>query len=169
MENKTELLTPNIMSIKENSKTVQENQAELYIGRVRASMRCVDENEKKILEELTAEANKEFNKLLISFGRLDERMLLFFMLLNLQMQITKTVGKNTDFIEVFSNVLNFIKPSTNIERQLLFGIIYKKNELRKILKSGKKFENSEANIVENFNKFVETTMGKIKNLMEINI
>lgn len=169
MENKTELLTPNVMPAKETYKTVQENQAELYIGRVRASMQCVDENEKRILEEITAEANKEFNKLLISFGRLDERMLLFFMLLNLQMQITKATGKNADLLEIFSNVLNFVKPSTNIERQLLFGIIYKKNELRKILKSGKKFENSEANIVENFNKFVETTISKIKNLMEINI
>lgn len=169
MENKTELLTSNVMPTKDNCKTISDNQAELYIGRVKAVMQCVDENEKKLIEEITAEANKEFNKLLISFGRLDERMLLFFMLLNLQIQITNVIGKKVDFIEIFSNVLNFVKPSTNIERQLLFGIIYKKNELRKIIKSGKKSENSEINIMENFNKFVEATINKIKNITEINI
>ncbi len=146
-----------------------ENIAELYIGRFKTSMQCTDENEKKILEEITAEANKEFNKLLISFGRLDEKMLLFFMLLSLQMQIESANGKKENFTKTFSSVLTFIKPTVNIEKQLIFGIVYKKNELRKVLKSGSKEINEEQIFTERFNAFVEKAANKIKEIAEIDV
>ena len=63
------------------------NKLEVYIGKFKTSMTYSNDNEKEVLEEITSEANKEFNKLLISCGRLDERMLMFFMLLNLQKEI----------------------------------------------------------------------------------
>ena len=62
----------------------------------------------------------------------------------------------------------FVIQTTNIESQLILGIIYKKNELRKILKAGNKVNNEES-FVEKFNNFVEETIGKIKNITEINI
>ena len=49
------------------------NKLEVYIGKFKTSMTYSNDNEKEVLEEITSEANKEFNKLLISCGRLDER------------------------------------------------------------------------------------------------
>ena len=144
------------------------NKLEVYIGKFKTSMTYSNDNEKEVLEEITSEANKEFNKLLISCGRLDERMLMFFMILNLQKEISTTLGKNEDFLEIFKSVSMFVIQTTNIESQLILGIIYKKNELRKILKAGNKVNNEES-FVEKFNNFVEETIGKIKNITEINI
>lgn len=144
------------------------NKLEVYIGKFKTSMTYSNDNEKEVLEEITSEANKEFNKLLISCGRLDERMLMFFMILNLQKEISTTLGKKEDFLEIFKSVSMFVIQTTNIESQLILGIIYKKNELRKILKAGNKVNNEES-FVEKFNNFVEETIGKIKNITEINI
>ena len=144
------------------------NKLEVYIGKFKTSMTYSNDNEKEVLEEITSEANKEFNKLLISCGRLDERMLMFFMILNLQKEISTTLGKKENFLEIFKSVSMFVIQTTNIESQLILGIIYKKNELRKILKAGNKVNNEES-FVEKFNNFVEETIGKIKNITEINI
>ena len=144
------------------------NKLEVYIGKFKTSMTYSNDNEKEVLEEITSEANKEFNKLLISCGRLDERMLMFFMILNLQKEISTTLGKKENFLEIFKSVSMFVIQTTNIESQLILGIIYKKNELRKILKAGNKVNNEES-FVEKFNNFVEETIGKIKIITEINI
>ena len=144
------------------------NKLEVYIGKFKTSMTYSNDNEKEVLEEITSEANKEFNKLLISCGRLDERMLMFFMILNLQKEISTTLGKKENFLEIFKSVSMFVIQTTNIESQLILGIIYKKNELRKILKAGNKVNNEES-FAEKFNNFVEETIGKIKNITEINI
>ena len=144
------------------------NKLEVYIGKFKTSMTYSNDNEKEVLEEITSEANKEFNKLLISCGRLDERMLMFFMILNLQKEISTTLGKKENFLEIFKSVSMFVIQTTNIESQLILGIIYKKNELRKILKAGNKVNNEES-FAEKFNNFVEETIGKIKNITEIDI
>ena len=109
------------------------NKIDVYIGKFKTSIKYSSENEKKALEEISQEINKDFNKLLISFGRIDEKMLMFFMLLNLQKNIFEKTNSNKkdDLLAIFKEVSIFVNQGTVIENNLILGLIFKKNELKK--------------------------------------
>lgn len=142
----------------------------IYIGRFRCNMKYSNENEKKVLEEISSEVNKDFNKLLISFGRIDEKMLLFFMLLNLQREIFLISNSESkeDFFETFKCVSMFINQGANIENQLIVGLICKKNELREIMKKNKNLtKNNNNNLIQDFDNFFNNTIRKIKSITDV--
>lgn len=144
------------------------NKIDVYIGKFKTSIKYSSENEKKALEEISQEINKDFNKLLISFGRIDEKMLMFFMLLNLQKNIFEKTNSNKkdDLLAIFKEVSIFVNQGTVIENNLILGLIFKKNELKKAVAKSKVVDEKEE-FINSFNIFFENILEKTLSIGDV--
>lgn len=141
---------------------------DIYIGRFKASIKYSSENEKKTLEGISQEINTDFNKLLISFGRVDERMLMFFMLLDLQKKIFEKMGSSDkdDLFAIFKEVSIFVNQGNAIENNLILGLIFKKNELKKVTVKSNIVSEKE-DFINNFNVFFKNILEKTLGITDI--
>ena len=144
------------------------NKIDIYIGKFKTSIKYSSENEKKALEEISQEINKDFNKLLISFGRIDEKMLMFFMLLNLQKNIFEKTNSNKkdDLLAIFKEVSIFVNQGTVIENNLILGLIFKKNELKKAVAKSNVIDEKEE-FINSFNIFFENILEKTLSIGDV--
>lgn len=144
------------------------NKIDVYIGKFKTSIKYSSENEKKALEEISQEINKDFNKLLISFGRIDEKMLMFFMLLNLQKNIFEKTNSNKkdDLLAIFKEVSIFVNQGTVIENNLILGLIFKKNELKKAVAKSNVIDEKEE-FINSFNIFFENILEKTLSIGDV--
>ena len=128
---------------------------ELSIGTNTAFVNYNDEKEKENLILVSKELNKEYNKLVINIGRVDETILLIFLLIKTESKINKINYKNSD--EVFDNVLKSIGKWINSENEkikeflVLINIIRKRDLERKTLLDS----NDEDIVIKYLNNFIQ--------------
>ena len=88
-------------------------QVELSIGTNTAFVDYNDENEKENLISASKELNKEYNKLVINLGRIDETILLVFLLIKTELKLNKVNNRNSD--ELLDNLLRSISKWTRTD------------------------------------------------------
>lgn len=137
---------------------------ELSIGTNTAFVNYNDEKEKENLILVSKELNKEYNKLVINIGRVDETILLIFLLIKTESKINKINYKNSD--EVFDNVLKSIGKWINSENEkikeflVLINIIRKRDLERKTLLDS----NDEDIVIKYLNNFIQDIKAKIETI-----
>ncbi len=114
-------------------------ETEVCVGSIRCKLRYTTKEELDFIEETFKELNEKFNKLLISCGRVDEKLLLFTFLLEIQYEITVLQGcvKDFSFSDTLKEIKNFIGQQQRLEEQIMVGILIKKNELTNLQRVSK--------------------------------
>lgn len=137
---------------------------ELSIGTNTAFVNYNDEKEKENLILVSKELNKEYNKLVINIGRVDETILLIFLLIKTESKINKINYKNSD--EVFDNVLKSIGKWINSENEKIKEFLVLINIIRKIDLERKTLldSNDEDIVIKYLNNFIQDIKAKIETI-----
>ena len=137
---------------------------ELSIGTNTAFVNYNDEKEKENLILVSKELNKEYNKLVINIGRVDETILLIFLLIKTESKINKINYKNSD--EVFDNVLKSIGKWINSENEKIKVFLVLINIIRKIELERKTLldSNDEDLVIKYLNNFTQDIKAKIETI-----
>ncbi len=137
---------------------------ELSIGTNTAFVNYNDEKEKENLILVSKELNKEYNKLVINIGRVDETILLIFLLIKTESKINKINYKNSD--EVFDNVLKSIGKWINSENEKIKEFLVLINIIRKIELERKTLldSNDEDLVIKYLNNFTQDIKAKIETI-----
>lgn len=137
-------------------------QIELSIGTNTAFVDYNDESEKENLISASKELNKEYNKLVISLGRIDETILLVFLLIKTELKLNKVSGKNSD--EVLDNILRSISKWIRTDNEKIKEFLVLINIIRKIKLDSKPIQDNseEDEFVEKINSFIMDVRGKIE-------
>lgn len=137
---------------------------ELSIGTNTAFVNYNDEKEKENLILVSKELNKEYNKLVINIGRVDETILLIFLLIKTESKINKINYKNSD--EVFDNVLKSIGKWINSENEKIKEFLVLINIIRKIDLERKTLldSNDEDAVIKYLNNFTQDIKAKIETI-----
>ena len=137
---------------------------ELSIGTNTAFVNYNDEKEKENLILASKELNKEYNKLVINIGRVDETILLIFLLIKTESKINKINYKNSD--EVFDNVLKSIGKWINSENEKIKEFLVLINIIRKIELERKTLldSNDEDLVIKYLNNFTQDIKAKIETI-----
>lgn len=137
-------------------------QIELSIGTNTAFVDYNDESEKENLISASKELNKEYNKLVISLGRIDETILLVFLLIKTELKLNKISGKNSD--EVLDNILRSISKWVRTDNEKIKEFLVLINIIRKIKLDSKPIQDNseEDEFVEKINSFIMDIKGKIE-------
>ncbi len=137
-------------------------QIELSIGTNTAFVDYNDESEKENLISASKELNKEYNKLVISLGRIDETILLVFLLIKTELKLNKISGKNSD--EVLDNILRSISKWVRTDNEKIKEFLVLINIIRKIKLDSKPIQDNseEDEFVEKINSFIMDVRGKIE-------
>lgn len=137
-------------------------QIELSIGTNTAFVDYNDESEKEDLISASKELNKEYNKLVISLGRIDETILLVFLLIKTELKLNKISGKNSD--EVLDNILRSISKWVRTDNEKIKEFLVLINIIRKIKLDSKPIQDNseEDEFVEKINSFIMDVRGKIE-------
>ena len=137
---------------------------ELSIGTNTAFVNYNDEKEKENLILVSKELNKEYNKLVINIGRVDETILLIFLLIKTESKINKINYKNSD--EVFDNVLKSIGKWINSENKKIKEFLVLINIIRKIDLERKTLldSNDEDAVIKYLNNFTQDIKAKIETI-----
>lgn len=143
----------------------------VYIGKCKIDLNYSSESEKELLETFSRELNTDLNNLLLDFGRLNDSILLFFLLFRTQKEIFDLSGDEYNFETILKEVSCFLNEKSNLDNQLILGNIVKKNILKKLKKEKSKESNPIApkilpkqeviGLIETFNNLV---INKIKKL-----
>ena len=137
---------------------------ELSIGTNTAFVNYNDEKETENLILVSKELNKEYNKLVINIGRVDETILLIFLLIKTESKINKINYKNSD--EVFDNVLKSIGKWINSENEKIKEFLVLINIIRKIELERKTLldSNDEDLVIKYLNNFTQDMKAKIETI-----
>lgn len=143
----------------------------ICIGSIKTELNYSNDSEKEILDNCSRELNTEFNNLLLEFGRINDIILLFFLLFRTQQNIFEISNEDYDFFSILKEISCFLNEKGNIENQLIIGNIVKRNVLKKLKNTGntnkkinKVEEQTIINIIDNF---VNLTVNKIKKIDKI--
>ncbi|MDR2077367.1 MAG: hypothetical protein LBP39_00165 [Rickettsiales bacterium] len=109
---------------------------ELSIGTNRAFIEYHSELEKELFQKTARELNIEYNKLTINCGKIDENILLFFLLMKIEIKLQKISYHNVDDMlpAVFKSIGKYVqeKNGEKIKEALMVIGIIKKMELNKM-------------------------------------
>ena len=137
-------------------------QIELIIGTNTAFVDYNDEDEKENLISASKELNKEYNKLVINLGRIDETILLVFLLIKTELKLNKISSKNSD--DILDNILRSISKWIRTDNEKIREFLVLINIIKKIkLDSGSAQGDSEEDeVIEKMNNFIMDIKGKIE-------
>ncbi len=139
-------------------------QIELSIGTNTAFVNYNDENEKENLISASKELNKEYNKLIINLGRIDETVLLVFLLIKTESKLNKINHKNSD--EILDNILKSIsKWISSDNKKIKDFLVLKKNKKKIELDNKLILDNQEEDeFIKYLNNFIKDIKGKIETI-----
>lgn len=137
-------------------------QIELSIGTNTAFVDYNDESEKENLISASKELNKEYNKLVINLGRIDEIILLVFLLIKTELKLSKVSNQNSD--DVLDNLLRSISKWVRTDNEKIKEFLVLINIIKRIKLDAKPIQdNSEENeLIEKINNFITDIRGKIE-------
>ena len=137
-------------------------QIELSIGTNTAFVDYNDENEKENLISASKELNKEYNKLVINLGRIDETILLVFLLIKTELKLNKVNNRNSD--ELLDNLLRSISKWIRTDNEKIKEFLVLINIIKKINLDNKptQDDSEENELMERINSFVTDVKGKIE-------
>lgn len=117
----------------------------IYFGNKYININYDTDKEKELIEQFAKKFNMEYNNLLLQYGRVNSRLVLFFLLLKTQVEITEYQTGRIDLDYAMKQISNFICDKSgketltqvevdqnNIEGQLAIGNLLKDDELNKI-------------------------------------
>lgn len=117
----------------------------IYFGNKYININYNTDEEKELIEQFAKKFNVEYNNLLLQYGRVNPRLVLFFLLLKTQVEITEYQTGRIDLDYAMKQISKFICDKSgketltqvevdqnNIEGQLAIGNLLKDDELNKI-------------------------------------
>lgn len=139
-------------------------QIELSIGTNTAFVNYNDENEKENLISASKELNKEYNKLIINLGRIDETVLLVFLLIKTELKLNKINHKNSD--EILDNILKSISKWISSDNKKIKDFLVLINIIKKIELDNKLIldNQEEDEFTKYLNNFIKDIKGKIETI-----
>lgn len=143
----------------------------ICIGSIKTELNYSNDSEKEILDNCSKELNTEFNNLLLEFGRINDIILLFFLLFKTQQSIFEISNEDYDFFSILKEISCFLNEKGNIENQLIIGNIVKRNVFKKLKNTGitnkKNNKIEEQTILNILDNFINITTNKIKKVNKI--
>ena len=122
-----------------------EKKCMIYFGNKYININYDTDKEKELIEQFAKKFNIEYNNLLLQYGRVNSRLVLFFLLLKTQVEITEYQTGRIDLDYAMEQISNFIRDKSgketrtqvevdqnDIEGQLAIGNLLKDDELNKI-------------------------------------
>ena len=117
----------------------------IYFGNKYININYDTDKQKELIEQFAKKFNKEYNNLLLQYGRVNSRLVLFFLLLKTQVEITEYQTGRIDLDYAMKQISKFICDKSgketqtqvevdqnDIEGQLTIGNLLKDDELNKI-------------------------------------
>lgn len=122
-----------------------EKKCMIYFGNKYINVNYDTDKEKELIEQFAKKFNIEYNNLLLQYGRVNSRLVLFFLLLKTQVEITEYQTGRIDLDHAMEQISDFIRDKSgketrtqvevdqnDIEGQLAIGNLLKDDELNKI-------------------------------------
>ena len=119
----------------------------IYFGNKYININYDIDEEKELIEQFAKKFNKEYNNLLLQYGRVNSRLVLFFLLLKTQVEITEYQTGRIDLDYAMKQISKFICDKSgketqtqvevdqnDIEGQLIIGNLLKDDELNNKIK-----------------------------------
>lgn len=120
----------------------------IYFGNKYININYDIDEEKELIEQFAKKFNKEYNNLLLQYGRVNSRLVLFFLLLKTQVEITEYQTGRIDLDYAMKQISKFICDKSgketqtqvevdqnDIEGQLIIGNLLKDDELNNKIKA----------------------------------
>jgi hypothetical protein len=140
---------------------------ELSIGTNRAFVEYQSESEKELLQKTARELNTEYNRLIITCGKIDENILLFFLLMKIEIKLQKIVYYNVDEIlpGIFKHISKYIQERNGekIKEALMVISIIRKVELNKINSTEEKNDDQTITMIKKFSRDIKDNVVAIEN------
>ena len=122
----------------------------IYFGNKYININYDTDKQRELIEQFAKKFNKEYNNLLLQYGRVNSRLVLFFLLLKTQVEITEYQTGRIDLDYAMKQISDFIRDKSgketqtqvevdqnDIEGQLTIGNFLKDDELNKIKATAK--------------------------------
>ncbi|MDR2778406.1 MAG: hypothetical protein LBB13_02795 [Rickettsiales bacterium] len=140
---------------------------ELSIGTNRALVEYQNESEKELLQKTAKELNIEYNKLTINFGRIDENILLFFLLMKIEIKLQKVSYFNVDeaMLGIFRSISRYVQERNGekIKEALMVVSLVRKMELNRIDNGEAKNEDKVLVTIKRFSEEIKANIATIEN------
>lgn len=109
------------------------NELDVSIGITKAKIPYNNEEEKLLIEKITKELNIEYNKIIAECNRIDEKILLFYLLFKTQAKFFQFKNIDDYFHGIFISLHTFLnEKNKNSQNEILVVLnIYKKIELNR--------------------------------------
>lgn len=120
----------------------------IYFGNKYININYDTDKQKELIEQFAKKFNKEYNNLLLQYGRVNSRLVLFFLLLKTQVEITEYQTGRIDLDYAMKQISKFICDKSgketqtqvevdqnDIEGQLIIGNLLKDDELNNKIKA----------------------------------
>lgn len=142
-------------------------QLEISIGTNKSFISYNSETEKESFILVSRELNKEYNKLLIDCGKIDETILLFFLLIKTEIKLRKIDYKKSDdlLLLVLRSISKYIqdKDTAKTKESLVVINMIRKIELEKKIKSNILEEDQNITLIKNFIQDIRSNIEAIEN------
>lgn len=142
-------------------------QLEISIGTNKSFISYNSEIEKESFVLVSRELNKEYNKLLIDCGKIDETILLFFLLIKTEIKLRKIDYKKSDdlLLLVLRSISKYIqdKDTAKTKESLVVINMIRKIELEKKIKSNILEEDQNITLIKNFIQDIRSNIEAIEN------
>lgn len=136
---------------------------DVSVSITKARIQYNSEAEKERLQKAMKDLTRESNNIVVKYGKLDEKILLFFLLVKTQ---AKLIGNKNNIEELFFAVLDGIyqfisDKNENINEVLVLLNIYKQAELNN-KKNKNELEDDNKNVIEDFVNQIKKQIETIK-------
>ena len=136
---------------------------DVSVSITKAKIQYNSEAEKERLQKAMKDLTRESNNIVVKYGKLDEKILLFFLLVKTQ---AKLIGNKNNIEELFFAVLDDIyqfisDKNENINEVLVLLNIYKQAELNN-KKNKNELEDDNKNVIEDFVNQIKKQIETIK-------
>lgn len=142
-------------------------QLEISIGTNKSFISYNSETEKESFVSVSRELNKEYNKLLIDCGKIDETILLFFLLIKTEIKLRKIDYKKSDdlLLLVLRSISKYIQDKDTIKTKESLVVInmIRKIELEKKINSNIQEEDQNITLIKNFIQDIRSNIEAIEN------